>query len=118
MSRDPTDHRLDPRATVRLRVVAFGAGPGQADLEMVTRNLSAGGALCESPVPVPLAAPLTTRIDLTDEAGAAHPVVVEALVLRVEGGGPCLVALHFVDPPARVLEHLKGFVARTVRAAP
>jgi hypothetical protein len=115
MKPPPGDCRLDPRAAARVRVTVFGAGPGPSDLVMTTRNLSSSGALCESPVVIGLALQVTARLDLTDDSGAPHPVVVEALVVRVDGGGPFLVALHFVSPPARVLEILKRFVASALR---
>jgi hypothetical protein len=109
--------RLDPRVAVRVRVVVFGAGPGPSDLEMTTRNLSSSGTLCDSQAAIPLATPVTARLDLTDDSGAPRPVVVQALVVRLEGSGPYRVALHFVGPPARVLDALKRFVARSLRAS-
>ena len=115
MKPPPAECRLDPRAAARVRVTVFGAGPGSSDLVMTTRNLSSSGVLCESPAAIALALQVTARLDLTDDSGAPHPVVVEALVVRVEGGGPYLVALHLASPPARVLEVLKRFVARAQR---
>ncbi len=117
MSQHRNDPRLDPRATVRLKALLFDAGPDHGAVEMTTRNLSAGGALCESNLHVTLGRSLTLRIDLPDGPGGVRPVVVGAMVLRVEGDGPFLVALHFVDPPVRVVDILKRFVARSLQAA-
>ena len=116
MKPPPAECRLDPRAAARVRVTVFGAGPGASDVAMTTRNLSASGALCESSLAISLALQTTARLDLTDDSGAPHPVVVACLVVRIEGSGPFLVALHFVNPPARVLEVLKRFVTRALRA--
>jgi hypothetical protein len=116
MSQHGNDPRLDPRATVRIRTVLFDAGPDHGAVEMTTRNLSAGGTLCESSQRVPLGRSLTLRIDLPDGTGGLHPVVVGAMALRVEGDGPFLVALHFVNPPARVVDLLRRFVARSLQA--
>ncbi len=116
MSQDKTSPRLDPRVVARLRVTAFGALAGRSEIEMTTVNLSAGGAFCESPVAPPLGQSLKLRIDLTDEGGAIHPVVAEALVVRIEGAGPFVVALHFVNTPERVRDLLKRFVLRLLPA--
>jgi len=111
------DTRIDPRAEVRLAAAIFGAGPDHPEIAATTRNLSVGGALCECSVPVPLGRPVKLRLDLPDDSGASHAVILEALVLRVEGGTPCVVALHFINVPARILALIKRFVFRSAGGA-
>jgi c-di-GMP-binding flagellar brake protein YcgR len=117
MNQYRADPRVNPRVEVRLRAVLFGALTGVDELELTTVNLSAGGALCESPRPVPLGRPVRLRLDLTDDSGAPHPVVIEALVLRTEGSGPYRVALHFVNVPPRILDLVRKFVFRSPQGA-
>ena len=112
MGHDRDDARIDPRAQVRLPAAIFGADPDHPEIEATTRNLSAGGALCECAVPLPLGRPIKLRLDLPDDSGASHAVILEALVLRVEAGTPCVIALHFINAPARILELVKRFVFR------
>lgn len=104
------DSRIDPRAVVQVRVVLFGISEEHTKVEGTTRNLSATGALCEVPIPPLLGSPLRVQIDLTNDAGDPHPVVIQVLVLRVEGRDPCLVALHFVEPPQRIQNDIKRYV--------
>jgi len=114
MGNNQGDTRIDPRAEVRLPAAIFGAGPEQPEITATTRNLSAGGTLCECAVPLPLGRPIKLRLELPDDSGAPHTVILEALVLRVEGGTPCVVALHFINVPARILDLVKRFVFRSV----
>lgn len=106
------DARIDLRAEVRLPAAIFGADPDHPEIAAITRNLSTGGALCECAVPLPLGQPIKLRLELPDDTGAPHSVILEALVLRVEGGTPCVIALHFINVPARILELVKRFVFR------
>lgn len=117
---DPSrrDVRLEPRAAVRLRVVVFGVSPDRPETEMTTRDLSGGGVLCDSALSIPLGKPLKLRLDLTNEAGLPHPVILEAIALRVEGTGPCAVAFHFTEAPERIREQVRRFVVRALRPAP
>lgn len=117
MGQQTGDARVDPRVDVRVPVVVFGAAPDRQEIEMVTRNLSAGGTLCESAVSVPLGTPVSLRLDLADEAGVVHPVVSGAIAVRVEGAGPFTVAFHFVNAPARVVDRVKRFVFRALRSS-
>jgi c-di-GMP-binding flagellar brake protein YcgR len=110
MSQQDDDPRLDPRVKTRVRVIVFGAGPDRHEIEMTTENLSASGALCSSPVAPPVGQSVNLRIDLTEAEDVVHQVVTRALVVRVEGGGPFGVALHFVDVSGRVKDRLKHFI--------
>ncbi len=112
MARDLSDIRLDPRAEVRLRASVFGVSAESPEIEVETRNLSVGGALCESSAPIPLGMSIRLKIDLPQESGSAHSVVVEAIAVRASQTGPFITAFHFVDVPPRVLELLEGFVLR------
>ncbi len=116
MSQNKRDVRLDPRAEVRVKVVVFGASPERRNVAMVTRDLSAGGALCESDAAVPPGRPFKMQLDLASESGALHPVVLEAIVLRVEGSGPFAVAFHFVDVPERIRDLIRRFVVRHLQS--
>ncbi len=116
MARDHSDIRLDPRAEVRLRASVFGVSPDQPEIEVETRNLSVGGALCQSSFPIPLGRSLRLKIDLPGESGSAHSIVVEAIVVRATQSGPFIIAFHFVDVPPRVLELLERFVMRCLPA--
>ncbi|HEU4402199.1 MAG TPA: PilZ domain-containing protein [Candidatus Polarisedimenticolia bacterium] len=115
MAKDRLDVRLDPRVSTRVRVTVFGDPPGQREIAMTTRDLSAGGALCDSPHPLPLGRPVRMRLDLADDSGAPHPVVLKAIVLRVEGESPHVIAFHFVEVPARLLELIRRFVLSTLK---
>ncbi len=117
MGNEARGQRVDPRAATRLRVVAFGAVQDHPELEMTTRDLSAGGALCESRVPVPLGRSVRLRLDLTTDSGTLQPVALQAIVLRVEGSGPFTVAFHFVNPPERVRDLIRQFVFRSPQEA-
>jgi hypothetical protein len=108
--------RLDPRVAVRLKGCVFGASSSHPEIEVATLNLSMGGALCESNVTIPLGIPVRLRLDVTNESGSVHPLVVEAIPLRVEGSGPFIVALHFVGPPDRILDLLRRFLLRSLQA--
>ncbi len=115
MSRIPPmgrDVRIDQRAQVRVRGVLFTGDPPGGEVEVATVNLSGGGALCDSPVAPALGSIVRLRLDLSNPDGTPLPIVVEALVLRVEGQGPCVVAVHFVNPPMRVGDLIRRFVFR------
>lgn len=113
----PRSHsRLDPRVEVRVKGCIFGVSPGHPDIEVETLNVSVGGALCESAISIPLGTPVRLRLDITDEAGSTHPIVVEAIPLRVGGSGPFAAALHFVRTPDRILGLLREFLLRSLRA--
>ena len=113
-----SERRADVRVAVRLRAVAFGVAGAPAGIEMVTRDLSVGGALCDSPAVVPLGLPVHLRLDLTDASGAPHPVIVEALVLRVEGDGPAVLAFHFVSASPRIRQVIKSYIAKHLGRRP
>lgn len=113
MNQRDAERRVDVRAAVRLRAVVFGAGAA-GEVEMVTRDLSLGGTLCETPTALPLGRPVRLRLDLLDATGEPHPIVVEALALRVEGHGPYVVAFHFVGLTVRIQHALKAFLGRTL----
>jgi c-di-GMP-binding flagellar brake protein YcgR len=110
--------RLDPRVEARARVTVFGADDALDQIAMVTSNLSAGGALCDSGLPLPVGRTVRVRLDLqiADQGADPQAVVVEAIVMRVEGTGPYLVAFHFVNVPRRVADLLKRFVIQRMRA--
>lgn len=111
------DNRLDPRIRTRVRAVVFGRTGDLLEIPMVTVNLSRGGALCESDAPVPLGGTVNLRLDLETGAGAPQPVVLEAIVLRVEGRGPFQVALHFSAVPAAAAGILRAYLERLLRAS-
>ena len=117
MARDTSEIRLDPRVEVRLRAFVFGASPERPEIEVETCNLSVGGALCRSSVPMPLGKPIRLEIDLPHEPGSAHSIVLEAIVVRVSQSGPFIIAFHFVDVPPRVLDILGRFVLGSLPAA-
>jgi c-di-GMP-binding flagellar brake protein YcgR len=106
--------RLDSRVVVRLKVLIFGTSEDHPELEMVTRDLSVGGMLCESTLPVPLGEMARLSLDLTRETGGVQPVALQAIPLRIGGNGPYTVAFHFVNAPRRVVDLIRKFVARTV----
>ncbi len=112
MDQSDSERRVDVRIDARVRAVAFGVPAASDETVMLTRDLSLGGALCESPVTVALGRPVRLRFDLTDPAGTPHPVVLTALALRAEGDGPFLIAFHFVGVPERIQHVLRGFIAR------
>lgn len=84
---------------------------------MTTFNLSRGGALCDSEVAVPPGSTVKLRLDLEDPPGTLQPVVLEAIVLRVEGRGPFLVAFHFTAVPGSTADILNAYVDRLRRAS-
>ena|SRR6266481_6360994 len=104
--------RLDSRVVVRLRVLIFGTSEDHPEMEMVTLDLSVGGMLCESSLPVPLGEMVRLSLDLTRETGEAQPVALQAIPLRIGGNGPYTVAFHFVNAPRRVVDLIMRFVAR------
>lgn len=110
--RHPLGHeaRIDPRVPVRVpgRLFATESGPG--GVEIATLNLSGSGTLCESPIRCTLGTTARVCLDLTDEGGALHAIVIEALVVRVEGPGPFITALHFVNVPDRIRSLIREFV--------
>jgi len=112
------DVRLEPRAQVRIRVVVFGLSPDRPETELTTRDLAAGGMLCISSLPVPLGKPVKVSLHLTDESGLPHPVILEAIALRVEGAGPYAVAFHFTQAPERIRVQVRRFVLRALPPAP
>ena len=117
MTQYKSSPRLDPRVEARARVTVFGADEALDQIAMETSNLSAGGALCDSGMPLPVGRTVRVRLDLVDPGSDPQPIVVEAIVLRVEGTGPFQVAFHFVDVPQRVADMLKRFVLRRMRNA-
>jgi c-di-GMP-binding flagellar brake protein YcgR len=114
---DGSDVRGHPRIRVMLKVAIFGAGPGPEEVAMTTIDLSVGGMLCQSEQTLPLARPYKLRLELVDDSGAVRPVVLEAIVLRVEGTGPFRIAFHFLALPSRVLERLRRLVLQTLKEA-
>lgn len=117
MTTSDRDNRLDPRVAVRVPAAAFGAAGGLSEIPMETINLSRGGALCASDLPVPPGATVKLRLDLESATGVAQPVVLEAIVLRVEGRAPYRVAFHFSAVPGAAAGILRDFLARILRAA-
>ena len=109
--------RLDPRAEARARVIVFGVDEALDQIAMETSNLSAGGALCDSGFLMPVGRAVKVRLDLVDPGGEPQPVVVEAIVLRVEGTGPFQVAFHFLNVPQRVSDLIKRYVMRQIQTA-
>ena len=114
MEKGAGNSRLDSRVAVRLRVLVFRTSADLPELEMVTRDLSVGGMLCESTAAVPLGEMVRLSLDLTRETGEAQPVALQAIPLRIGGSGPYAVAFHFVNAPRRVLDLIRRFVARTL----
>lgn len=117
MTQYKSSPRLDPRAEARARVTVFGADDALDQITMETSNLSAGGALCDSGMPLSIGRTVRVRLDLVEPESEPQPVVVEAIVLRVEGTGPFQVAFHFVNVPQRVADLIKRFVLRRMRTA-
>jgi c-di-GMP-binding flagellar brake protein YcgR len=113
MEKAAGDARLESRVVVHLKVLLFGALEDHSDLEMVTRDLSVGGMLCESTLAVPLGEMVRLSLELTRETGETQTVALQAIPLRIAGNGPYSVAFHFVNTPRRVIESIKKFVART-----
>ena len=111
MSQYKTAPRVDPRVDARIPAVLYPAAAAAA-IPAETENLSAGGALCRSDAAIDVGGTVKIRLDLTDVSGAPQPVVLEAIVLRVTGAGPFLVALHFVEVPPRIVDLLKRYIIR------
>ncbi len=102
--------RIDPRAPVRVpgRLFATVSGPGGVEITIL--NLSGSGALCESPVRCTLGTSARVCMDLPGGSGTPHSIVIEALVVRVEGSGSFITALHFVSVPDRIRTLIRKFV--------
>lgn len=117
MTSSGQEYRLNTRVAARVPAVVFGTTGGLREIPMTTRNLSLGGALCTSVAAVPPGATVKLRLDLEDEAGVNRPVVLEAIILRVEGRGPYEVAFHFTSVPAATAAILKDYLQRLIRAS-
>ena len=107
--------RIDPRAPVRVLGRLFAPVSGPGGVEITILNLSGSGALCESPVRCNLGTSVRVCLDLSDENGTLRSIVIEALVVRVEGSGLFITALHFVNVPDRVQTLIQQFVFDSLR---
>jgi len=112
VSPDKKETRFHPRLRVEVPAAAFGTAPDLEEIGLRTIDLSIGGALCRSEVRFEVGLPVDLRLELSDEAGAPHPVVLQAMVVRIEGAGPWSVAFHFLDVPERVRDRLWRFLLR------
>lgn len=112
------ENRGDPRVSKRVQAVVFGAGGDLAEIPMETGNLSVGGAFCRSVHPLTVGRSVRLRLDLPGPGGTPQPIVVEAIVVRVEGNGPYGIAFHFVGTPPRIADLLRAFLQRAMPALP
>ena len=86
MSPDKKETRFHPRLRVEVPAAAFGTAPDLEEIGLRTIDLSIGGALCRSEVRFEVGLPVDLRLELSDEAGAPHPVVLQAMVVRIGVG--------------------------------
>jgi len=117
VTQDKNETRFHRRIPVAVPAAVFGTAPDREEIALRTIDLSAGGALCRSEVRLEVGLPVDLRLDLTDEAGAPHPVALQAMVVRVEGTGPWSVAFHFLDVPERVRDRLQRFLLHLTQVA-
>jgi hypothetical protein len=116
MTKESTSARHAPRIETTLAAELIPTGEGGARgaaVPVTTRDLGAGGALCEVGRSVPAGGLYLFRVDLPGGAGGRkEQVELPARIVRVEGEAPWVIAVRFVSPPARTVETLKRFLWR------
>jgi c-di-GMP-binding flagellar brake protein YcgR len=108
--------RVDLRARVRVRIDAVDPASGDIRATFHTLDLSSGGALCVSDREESIRTQLRLRIHLPDDPNA-NAIGIDAIVLRAErsgdaaaAGGPCRVALYFLNLRPEDRQRLQRFV--------
>jgi len=116
MARERTSARNAPRLEVALRAELISADPARTPLPVITRDLGPGGALCESATPTVAGANLSFSLEIpAGSRGGVEKLALPALVIRVEGTGPYIIAIQFHRPPTRIVELLKRYLWRLSR---
>ena len=116
MARERTSARTAPRLEVALRAALISGDPMRAAVPVTTRDLGAGGALCESGTPVAAGENFSFSLDLpVGPSGGVEKVAFPARIIRVEGTGPYILAIQFLRPPTRIVELLKRYLWRMSR---
>jgi c-di-GMP-binding flagellar brake protein YcgR len=93
---------------------------GEEPIRLTTRNLSTSGALCLSPVSLPLKNILPCRLLLPGEGPEGIPA--DVIVLRVESSiaaatSSYQVALYFVEMRSSDREKIRRFVFEAIATA-
>ena len=78
-----------------------------------TRDLGVGGALCDSPEPLPEGTSVSLRLTLpATRTTGSETIVIAATITRVEGSTPFTLALKFADPRSAPVRTLGRFLFR------
>jgi c-di-GMP-binding flagellar brake protein YcgR len=115
------ERRLDPRVSAQVALeVLPSAVTGEEPIRLTTRNLSTSGALCVSPISLPLKNILPCRILLPGTGPDGIPA--DVIVLRVESSIAAIastyqVALYFVEMRSGDRERLRRFVWESIASA-
>jgi hypothetical protein len=116
MVRERTSARNAPRLEVALQADLIYADPARASLQVTTRDLGPGGALCESGTAAAAGENLSFGLEIpVGASGHFEKIALPARVIRVEGTGPYTIAIQFQKPPARIVELLKRYLWRLSR---
>jgi PilZ domain len=99
----------DRRRGLRFEVIGSLAGSVTIQQHLAVRNLSCGGALVESPTPLPPLSLHTIQLESQEET-----VLVKARVLRSASSedNAFSVAMEFVDPEPSSLAQIRQMLAR------
>ena len=112
--KERTVARSAPRSPLNLEAeLVAGPSGDPRTVRVLTRDLGVGGALCESPEALPEGSSVSLCLSLpaTRTAGP-ETVVIPAIISRVEGSGPCTLALRFGDPRSAPIRALGRFLLR------
>jgi len=115
------ERRLDPRVSIQVALEVLPSPvTGDSPIRLTTRNLSTSGALCVSPVSLPLKNILPCRILLPGSGPDGIPA--DVIVLRVESSiaaatSSYVVALYFVEMRSGDRERIRRYVFESIASA-
>jgi c-di-GMP-binding flagellar brake protein YcgR len=115
------ERRLDPRGNIQVALEVLPSPvTGEEPIRLTTRNLSTSGALCVSPVSLPLKNILPCRLLLPGSGPDGVPA--DVIVLRVESSIAAAasshqVALYFVEMRSSDREKIRRFVFEAIASA-